>query len=243
MSLYQGIPVRYAAPPVDLAGRAQKLSWQLGISVADAMAALLLVQAGKAQSITQALQLSKRRYSIFEGRPVRYSGLYSGIPVRYAKDAGGHGSEKKGESKEPTPWFPKRAAREAAPKDTGNFSETINSLVESAPETRTSETSRGARFGSKVFISHLFDAYKAKHPGTTREDFNRQLLEAHHKGEVELSRADLVEAMHPADVKESEVKHPGGFGEFHFARKKEPKKNQQPAAPERYSLYEGKPVR
>jgi hypothetical protein len=87
MSLYHGIPVvRYAAPLSDLAGRAQVLSVQIGVSVADALAALLLVQAGKAQNVTQALQLSgvQKRYSLYEGcKPVRYSSLYEGrMPVR-----------------------------------------------------------------------------------------------------------------------------------------------------------------
>ncbi len=69
------------------------------------------------------------------------------------------------------------------------------------------------RFGeNKVFISHVWKALQSE--GGSREAFDQQLLEANRARRLSLSRADLVEAMNPADVSESEVRSYGAS--FHF---------------------------
>jgi hypothetical protein len=66
------------------------------------------------------------------------------------------------------------------------------------------------RFGPhKIFIASLWDVL-ANDPeihALGQHGFKQALVEAHRKGELELARADLVSAMDPADVAESEVLH------------------------------------
>ena len=71
---------------------------------------------------------------------------------------------------------------------------------------------------NKVFISHLFQTLHASGSpyALDRKQFNQRLIEANRAGTLRLSRADLVEAMDPADVAASEFTY---FGErFHFVR-------------------------
>jgi len=80
-----------------------------------------------------------------------------------------------------------------------------------------SHVSGDGRFGfDKVFISHLFRAWRETNPGTTYEQFKSQLVAAHRAGGLSLSRADLVEAMDPRDVAESETSWLSQ--QFHFYR-------------------------
>jgi hypothetical protein len=71
----------------------------------------------------------------------------------------------------------------------------------------------GHRFGpDKVFIAHV---WRALQPAwRDRESFNAALLEANRARRLSLSRADLVSAMDPRVVAESEVRAPGA--RFHF---------------------------
>lgn len=85
---------------------------------------------------------------------------------------------------------------------------------------------------NKVFIADVFDKLKEEDPTLSEDDFKRRLLESHAANRLDLSRADLVQAMHPDDVSRSETKHPAG-AEFHFiqaARKQ--RENRGPLSPE-----------
>jgi hypothetical protein len=69
------------------------------------------------------------------------------------------------------------------------------------------------RFGhDKVFISHVWKALQPE--WSNRAAFDAALLEANRTHRLSLSRADLVSAMDPADVAESEVRSYGAS--FHF---------------------------
>lgn len=74
------------------------------------------------------------------------------------------------------------------------------------------------RFGdNKVFISHVwrqFNGGPAAADGLT--NFKQRLIDANREGFLQLSRADLVEAMNPADVEESTTAY--GNATFHFVR-------------------------
>lgn len=83
---------------------------------------------------------------------------------------------------------------------------------------RILDTARGmhsGRFGDdKVFVSHLF---RELHPPYASLDrFKEELLELHRERHLTLSRADLVEAMNPRDVAESEIRQHNAT--FHFVR-------------------------
>ncbi|XSE93100.1 hypothetical protein VZL07_22030 [Pseudomyxococcus flavus] len=69
------------------------------------------------------------------------------------------------------------------------------------------------RFGpNKVFISHVWKALQPE--WSNRESFDAALLEANRNRLLSLTRADLVSAMDPKDVAESEVRSFGAS--FHF---------------------------
>ncbi|WP_338869047.1 hypothetical protein [Myxococcus stipitatus] len=69
------------------------------------------------------------------------------------------------------------------------------------------------RFGrDKVFISHVWKALQPE--WSNREAFDAALLEANRTQQLSLTRADLVSAMDPTDVAESEVRSLGAS--FHF---------------------------
>ena len=74
------------------------------------------------------------------------------------------------------------------------------------------------RFGeNKVFISHIWR--QMNHPAGEPLDlsrFKQRLLEANRDGLLQLSRADLVEAMDPVDVRESSTVYDNAT--FHFVR-------------------------
>jgi hypothetical protein len=79
---------------------------------------------------------------------------------------------------------------------------------------RSAET---RRWHGAVFISQVWSTLQARGElGTTFEKFKRRLIEAHQEKLIELSRADLVEAMPTADVTASETVHSGA--RFHFVR-------------------------
>ncbi len=70
--------------------------------------------------------------------------------------------------------------------------------------------------GGKVFIGA---AWRAAESGLTLAKFKERLVEAHRAGHVELSRADLVEAMDPKLVQESRATYLGA--EWHLIRVRE----------------------
>jgi hypothetical protein len=84
--------------------------------------------------------------------------------------------------------------------------------------TEVASRCESGRFGaSKVFISHVWRRWLEE--GAGREllaEFKQQLIEAHRRRLVTLSRADLVERMDPRDVAESEASYLDA--RFHFIR-------------------------
>ena len=62
------------------------------------------------------------------------------------------------------------------------------------------------RFGdNKVFIHHAWEEHQKdpSHPRMTLQEFKNELME--NRGEIPLSRADLVQAMNPRDVEQSDT--------------------------------------
>ncbi len=75
------------------------------------------------------------------------------------------------------------------------------------------------RFGdNKVFIAHVWRKLRDELAvdGLALDPFKQRLVEANREGLVRLSRADLVEAMAPADVEESATAYENAT--FHFIR-------------------------
>jgi hypothetical protein len=73
------------------------------------------------------------------------------------------------------------------------------------------------RFGAdKVFISHVWRQMRGDLDGMDLASFKRRLAEANHTHLLRLSRADLVEAMEPRDVEESQTEYL--HAQFHFIR-------------------------
>lgn len=85
-----------------------------------------------------------------------------------------------------------------------SFAERVLSVARALPT---------GRFGNnKVFISHVWKALQPE--WGSREAFDVALLEANRTRQLSLTRADLVAAMDPRDVAESEVRSFGAT--FHF---------------------------
>ena len=108
---------------------------------------------------------------------------------------------------EPRPTAPPDAP-ELAEFDLPAFARTVRAAARDCPT---------GRFGdNKVFIAHVWRRLRDE-PGLPPMDlpaFKRRLTEANNAGLLTLSRADLVEVMDPADVRESETRYLNA--EFHF---------------------------
>lgn len=79
------------------------------------------------------------------------------------------------------------------------------------------ERNQTATFGGlhkKYWIAPLADMALAQ--GMSRSDFEHKLIEAHRKGLLRLSRADLTSAMPRDLIMRSEIKYPHANAEFHF---------------------------
>ncbi|MBZ4399772.1 MULTISPECIES: hypothetical protein [unclassified Myxococcus] len=102
---------------------------------------------------------------------------------------------------------PNQAPAPAAPPPSvlvESFAEHVLSVARALPT---------GRFGrDKVFISHVWRALQPE--WSNREAFDAALLEANRTQHLSLTRADLVSAMDPKDVAESEVRSYGAS--FHF---------------------------
>jgi hypothetical protein len=98
----------------------------------------------------------------------------------------------------------------ARPFDLTEFARRVVSAARSVPTGRFGE--------NKVFIAHVWRALRGAPDldGWAFPEFAQKLIEANHARLLDLSRADLVEAMDPEDVRESEVRHLGAS--FHFVR-------------------------
>ncbi|HKA87997.1 MAG TPA: hypothetical protein VKE22_10040 [Haliangiales bacterium] len=100
-------------------------------------------------------------------------------------------------------WLAGEAAGE---EDLGGFARRVRAAAGASPS---------GRFGdNKVFISHVHAALAD--PALDLPAFKARLVDAHRQGLVTLTRADLVEAMDPADVAASETRYLGAT--FHFVR-------------------------
>ncbi|RJS23155.1 hypothetical protein DRW03_12590 [Corallococcus sp. H22C18031201] len=102
---------------------------------------------------------------------------------------------------------PPEEARPTAPEPTSartSFAEHLLAVARALPTGRYGD--------NKVFISHVWRALQPEWPN--REAFDEALLEANRARQLSLSRADLVSAMDPTDVSESEVRALGAS--FHF---------------------------
>jgi hypothetical protein len=77
------------------------------------------------------------------------------------------------------------------------------------------QASTTGRFGEdRVFISHVWRALQEQAQGLDERTFKSRLVEANRARLLSLERADLVEAMNPADVSASEVQ--SSTATFHF---------------------------
>lgn len=90
----------------------------------------------------------------------------------------------------------------------------------------------GSKFGpNKVFVHKLHSHLAATNPAfkdMPLAEFKERLMDAMQQGQIELSRADLVQAMDPKDVEESTIKHPLGMATFNFVT--DPGAYKRPAA-------------
>jgi hypothetical protein len=96
------------------------------------------------------------------------------------------------------------------PLDLVSFAEQVKSVARECPT---------GRFGdSKVFIIHVWNAIQSDPTFRTMglDTFKEQLAEANNARLLDLSRADLVQAMDPDDVRQSEVHYLNAT--FHFVR-------------------------
>lgn len=107
---------------------------------------------------------------------------------------------------------PAPAEPPATPQEQGNGSDdSVASFAEHVLS--VARTLPTGRFGNnKVFISHVWKALQPE--WGSREAFDVALLEANRTRHLSLTRADLVSAMDPRDVAESEVRSYGAT--FHF---------------------------
>jgi hypothetical protein len=80
---------------------------------------------------------------------------------------------------------------------------------------QAARSSASGRFGEdKIFISHVWRTLRGQLQGLDEQTFKSRLVEANRARFLSLSRADLVEAMNPADVADSETRYLGAT--FHF---------------------------
>lgn len=129
-------------------------------------------------------------------------------------------------------WIRGGSSAVASPSEPPRATEAQESGRTSQPETpatafsieefaqRVEETARhctSGRFGGdKVFISHVWRNLQPELRRDGTEEFKRHLAEANRMGLLSLSRADLVQAMNPDDVRESETEYLNA--RFHFVR-------------------------
>lgn len=80
---------------------------------------------------------------------------------------------------------------------------------------QAARSSASGHFGEdKIFISHVWRLLRGQVQGLDEQTFKSRLVEANRARFLSLSRADLVEAMNPADVADSETRYLGAT--FHF---------------------------
>jgi hypothetical protein len=113
---------------------------------------------------------------------------------------------------------PRNARRRAVDDvDLSAFAHTVRSLAEHVEPDPTPDGRARGRFGErKVFIAAIRRALRATdYAGLPRAAIDELLLRANREDLLQLARADLVAAMDPDEVRDSEVTHPMG-AHFHF---------------------------
>ncbi len=106
----------------------------------------------------------------------------------------------------------------AGPVDTSFFDATprqedLRTFAERVKEAAKASTT--GHFGEdKIFISHVWRTLRNQVQGLDDRTFKDRLVEANRERLLSLSRADLVEAMDPTDVADSETRYLGAT--FHF---------------------------
>ena len=97
---------------------------------------------------------------------------------------------------------------EPKPFDLAAFAATVRAAARNCPT--------GHFGGNKVFIHHVWRCLQDEPsiPMHTLDEFKQRLVEANHAGLLHLSRADLVQAMDPADVQQAETRYLDAV--FHF---------------------------
>ncbi len=89
----------------------------------------------------------------------------------------------------------------------------VHEVIDTARQSSTGWFGR-----EKIFISHAFRCYQERFPNRSISiaTFKEHLIQAHRKNLLQLSRADLVEAMPQQDVAESETSYLNA--RYHFIR-------------------------
>jgi hypothetical protein len=97
-----------------------------------------------------------------------------------------------------------------APLDLADFARKVQSAAQTCPTGRYGD--------NKVFIAHVWKALQGQPElrGMDLKEFKRRLAEANNARLLDLSRADLVQAMDPDDVESSEIEYLNAT--FHFVR-------------------------
>jgi hypothetical protein len=111
-----------------------------------------------------------------------------------------------------------RQATRAADVDLADFARTVLAIAEGVEQDPTADDLARGRFGTrKVFIAAvrrgLRDTAYARLP---RADVDELMLKARRDGLLSLARADLVAAMDPAELRDSEITHPLIGSTVHF---------------------------
>ena len=113
--------------------------------------------------------------------------------------------------------LPQAEAGNGPPADELGLEEFAQRVVEAARRSPT------GWFGdAKVFIAQVWNVLREdpSFRGMDVSAFKGRLVEAHQAGHLELSRADLVESMNPADVSGSATPYLNAV--YHFVRTEEP---------------------
>lgn len=173
----------------------QRVCKQLGLPVETSFkglqAAVLSELLGAGEKLSgEQLRKQLPRHAVAGRRP-GIAGLREAVLVHWA-------AETNGKTSEAVP----------AEVDLPAFARTVEAVASHCPT---------GRFGdNKVFINHVWRQLQQE-PGCPPFDlpsFKHQLVEANRQGLIRLSRADLVQAMDPVDVRESETTYLDSA--FHF---------------------------
>jgi len=96
----------------------------------------------------------------------------------------------------------------AARPDLPAFAKTVRALAEQIDEDPTGDGLARGRFGRKVFIAAIRRALRqTEFASLPREVVDRLLVDANREGLLELARVDLMMAMDPAEIRDSEINH------------------------------------